>query len=371
MATIEAQSLSAGDLWHKNLPGSFKSSEQAAQNFTCFPDLPKEIRLMIWEMALPGPRIVPLKRKALKKTIRQWEDENNALWPVLDGNIVPNPTPGDHTTNNIRRGLEDLDAYDAEDMERQRAVARNMAREIIYRAGYKGEDPADYGLASLQGWMSGTHPDILLVCREAYGVVCDNYVKAFTSFFTQPETYFDFRIDTLYLRCDEIFGVSQETIGFRTSNDGFRIDTRSRRKVERLAILLNPWDLAGVDFGEDPFVNLLPPIFALFSCLKDLVLVVNNLFSYDLPEEEASFAFIDRHLIHKAFDICIFESIFPSDPEHEIIDIAPAFEAWLPDLDMTALERKNRDDREAGNDWALPRIEFKLIVSNKVKMAIE
>ncbi|KAF4624893.1 hypothetical protein G7Y89_g13277 [Cudoniella acicularis] len=43
--------------------------------FSKFSDLPLEIRLMIWEEALPGPRLVEISQKALKFTIGQWNEK--------------------------------------------------------------------------------------------------------------------------------------------------------------------------------------------------------------------------------------------------------------------------------------------------------
>ncbi len=36
---------------------------------------------MVWEAALPGPRIVNIRQRGLKKTIRDWELEHAARWP--------------------------------------------------------------------------------------------------------------------------------------------------------------------------------------------------------------------------------------------------------------------------------------------------
>ncbi|KAE9365132.1 hypothetical protein N431DRAFT_96141 [Stipitochalara longipes BDJ] len=50
--------------------------------FTLFPGLPKEIRLTIWNFALPGPRIVSLRQERLRKTIGEWEIEKKRKWPM-------------------------------------------------------------------------------------------------------------------------------------------------------------------------------------------------------------------------------------------------------------------------------------------------
>ncbi|CZR58644.1 uncharacterized protein PAC_08536 [Phialocephala subalpina] len=52
--------------------------------FTLFPKLPVEIRLMIWKLSLPGPRIVHLKQKRLKEPAGEWWERvrsDVAMWP--------------------------------------------------------------------------------------------------------------------------------------------------------------------------------------------------------------------------------------------------------------------------------------------------
>jgi hypothetical protein len=36
--------------------------------------------LMIWERALPGPRVIDIHQRKLKKTVEEWEEENNMRW---------------------------------------------------------------------------------------------------------------------------------------------------------------------------------------------------------------------------------------------------------------------------------------------------
>jgi hypothetical protein len=57
--------------------------DEAPQPFTIFhsfPKLPKEIRLMIWELQLPGPRIVHLELKQFKVAKSSWLLEYEMLY---------------------------------------------------------------------------------------------------------------------------------------------------------------------------------------------------------------------------------------------------------------------------------------------------
>jgi hypothetical protein len=50
----------------------------SGRTFTKFPKLPKEIRLMIWKAALPGPRVVTIRLAPLKFTIGEWNEMTEA-----------------------------------------------------------------------------------------------------------------------------------------------------------------------------------------------------------------------------------------------------------------------------------------------------
>lgn len=59
------------------------NAKTQGQTFPLFPKLPKEIRLMIWELTLPGPRTVHLQQRKLKTTIGEWEDQSGLSWPLF------------------------------------------------------------------------------------------------------------------------------------------------------------------------------------------------------------------------------------------------------------------------------------------------
>lgn len=64
--------------------------------FTYFPKLPPDIRLII-RRVLSQLGTVPLEQDCLgkcRKAIGEWEDENNAVWLVVDSVVVPKPAQG-------------------------------------------------------------------------------------------------------------------------------------------------------------------------------------------------------------------------------------------------------------------------------------
>lgn len=49
--------------------------------FVYFPKLPLELRILVWERALPGSRIVMIRQSHLRKKIGDFEEENKSEWP--------------------------------------------------------------------------------------------------------------------------------------------------------------------------------------------------------------------------------------------------------------------------------------------------
>ncbi|KUJ06298.1 uncharacterized protein LY89DRAFT_542662, partial [Mollisia scopiformis] len=52
-----------------------KTQDMKETSFLQFGELPKEIRLAIWEAAIPGPRIVDLRDQPLKITAGELKDQ--------------------------------------------------------------------------------------------------------------------------------------------------------------------------------------------------------------------------------------------------------------------------------------------------------
>jgi hypothetical protein len=117
------------------------STSQPAPVFSLFPNLPKEIRLLIWEIALPGPRIIYLRRRNLEShgCSRVWSDK------PISANSSQSIAKDDF--------FHDVPEYDSEN--------DNL---IIY------SKRADVGPGKLcQGFFSSCPaPELLFVCKESF-----------------------------------------------------------------------------------------------------------------------------------------------------------------------------------------------------------
>lgn len=335
---------------------------------------------MIWEAASSGPRIVSIKQRPLKKTIREWEDENNAIWPVLDGVIVPRPTDG----SGIQKKSDLLESYrHVHVAERERVICRNDVSVALPKTYDDDGDWApkysDYRTGSLLGGKSGaSSPDQFAcreVCREAFEVVSRNYTTAFASHHSVAETCFDFMSDILYLRYDEIARETKTAL-FMLGADmqdvvtaiqgGFRLDTNTVRKVGRLALLLDP-----VDLLQDALCDTVAIILSRFSCLEKLILVVNRAIYQDHPKDISSSDFIDPVDVNRARSAW---TCYDPEQERHVANVQlplVPFLDGLPQLDMDDLKLQNRQAREAGKEWAIPHIEFKLLASKDTKEVVD
>lgn len=74
---------------------------------------------------------MPLEQKCLgncRKTIGEWEDENNAIWPVFDGVVVPKAPDGEFFLHLADDGFKDIDEDPDDEKESDRAFLRNGLR---------------------------------------------------------------------------------------------------------------------------------------------------------------------------------------------------------------------------------------------------
>jgi hypothetical protein len=202
--------------------------------FAPFLNLPQELRLMIWERALPGPRVVDIRQRKLKKTIGEWEIENDTIWPP---NLQVNEESEYDDYEEALVDLQEIRRYS-----RHQRVRLSEALSV-----YEYGDDA-YKTGHLVGLFSESQPpEILFVCREAFGVASKFYQQAFSSLGSKPQTWFNFDIDTLYLRHDTFSSYySKGCIGEVVEGlfvDAFRLlDMDSSPKVKKLAILMSEAD---------------------------------------------------------------------------------------------------------------------------------
>lgn len=176
-----------------------QSHETGVMGFALFPDLPLEIRNLIWEHAVPGPRLVEIRQRRLKKTIAEWETENETGW------------------------FEDTPETFS-----------------VWERKYIREEPI-VGIES-----PCCIPNVLLACRESWKIASRYYHRAFASKGTFAQTYFNFDRDILYIRHLN-FGPDSSTkyvplIGWALWNHPM-IDVENLQRVEKLAMVRigGPW----------------------------------------------------------------------------------------------------------------------------------
>ncbi|KAK2624872.1 hypothetical protein QTJ16_006065 [Diplocarpon rosae] len=225
------------------------------KRFHCFPKLPLEIRLMIWEAALPGPRLVNVWQGQLKQTSLHHEVET--------GRQGPAPNEWDL-----------VDEYG--EFEETRYDEDQAARVQICRLRAGGWHQRIFWDSHLLGIRSDCPPpSITFVCRESYHVVVRRYAKVFAYPNSVAQTYFDFERDTLYLR-PEAFSRYSAYGGLQSILDGlsgpFELeDQASLGRVQRLAISISSSILC--TFGLD---GILLEVLALFKGLRVLSMVVRD-----------------------------------------------------------------------------------------------
>jgi hypothetical protein len=144
---------------------------------------------MIWKAALPGPRIVEINIGKLKHTLedREVEDANteestNSIWEHFlrfDDQEVE----------------EEVHPMESEPAPDQKAGDGARPTEIVTAPA---EAPVFLGIRS-----SCVPPAVLFVNREAHEVAAKCFEKAFPSEVALAQTWFDFDLDTLYIRYDK------------------------------------------------------------------------------------------------------------------------------------------------------------------------
>jgi hypothetical protein len=178
------------------------STSQPAPVFSLFPNLPKEVRLLMREIALPGPRIIYLRRRNLESydCSRVWSDK-----PII-------ATSSQSTAKDDF--FHDVQEYNFENDDL-----------IIYLKR------PDLGPGKpCQGFFSPCPaPDLLFVCKESFEVMEHFYARTFGSEAAFPETWFNFDLDSLYV---DWGGVETGGISFRPEDFG-----GVAAKVKHLAVL--------------------------------------------------------------------------------------------------------------------------------------
>jgi hypothetical protein len=170
---------------------------------------------MIWHFALPGPRILHLRKKSQRvERDSYWWKRVRSDTPI-EGPPLPIPYPDadesddDHIAfefdeddvNYVKYTLAKKRLLTRDDMFEGK-MTRDDARRIIWREGtmpvtlQPGRNCPD----TFYGYFSETEiPALLLACKESRNVASEVYTRAFSRPGFLAHTYFDFQVDTLYL----------------------------------------------------------------------------------------------------------------------------------------------------------------------------
>jgi len=335
------------------------------RTFTLFPALPKELRLMIWQAALPGPRVVHLQQRKLQTTIGEWEHQTGRSWPVFPDEMstMNSPTLAPSSMTGNTPGA----IYLSRLSQFQQRVMRgriNNALGVYERASTR------YCDAKMLGLYSPTPgPEIVLVCREAFDIVCHSYARMFAGPASFAQTWFNGAIDTLYVRFDTywVYPLGGPIVDI---NDGFPVlDVESLRMVKRLAIL---WDL-GLDAATirpRPLVeDWTAPVLKLFGCVEELVLVLRH-YGDELDGGDAAVHLIDPIWVDEAMEK--YNRIISDPRSEDTLEVRPMdMGIGGGGLDMELLEQFRQHFGEGNPTWAMPRFLEKVAVTERVKRMLD
>ncbi|PVH72393.1 hypothetical protein DL98DRAFT_539251 [Cadophora sp. DSE1049] len=247
------------------------------KRFTCFKKLPMEVRLLIWEAALPGPRLVSIRQRPLRKTFLDYKEEKGYDWPPIE----------------YFGGEEDGELD--EDQEEERREAR---RTICHWRGdlFDEDNMSVFWEMNMLGIDSNCPPpNIMYACREAHQVASRNYTKAFAYLESLPGAYINFDTDALYLN-ENYFSQYSGYHGSTSILEGLVghyaiTDRESLRRVRTLAVHLGTRDYS------QPLEELLCHLLRTFEGVKELSMVARDYNTAPLrdyhPDSTGQGCFID------------------------------------------------------------------------------
>lgn len=367
--------------------------EDSPRTFTNFNNLPKELRLEIWERALPSSRIVHLARKPLRNpSERHWWQQIRSDKRIggQNGAIIDEEEYGDvpveQEQRRINKGLAAarlLTRDDAYEGSMTRAHALSILREEEIQARQEREDahPQVWELGrtaphKLFGFASEWEiPVLLLVCWESYRVASKVYTKTFAAQGALPQTYFSYQHDILYL--------DVQTIG-----KGFRYSPNVSNEDQLAIVLKGAGMVVAEEFArverlvvEAPMrggyrqtpddANLkewLHTINQVFPNLKELTAVQRYRYEYMGHKQEYEYEDlrfmefnIDNDGISRVNGYRMAEAVKPQPgpprlafPESLVAEATSEWEAKYPE----------------GTKFALPKVEHKLLTSRYMEQKL-
>jgi hypothetical protein len=290
---------------------------------------------MIWKFALPDPRIVYIKARRLRT------DDDPSWWKrvrsdkAIEGPAGPAPYPEADDADDDESSYDffDIEDYELDKIERKMACKRLLTPDDKFtgrmtRADAKAilmrpeEDqaivvPGIHCPEPLHGVYSESGiPSLLLVCKESFGVASKSYTAAFGAQGALPQTYFDFRRDTLYLGSYSLLPVRDTWFWnwrFNTYFDDdppedleYFLPTNETSMVESLAVLFVLPCVGPALESDFRFISWSYSLHRTFPRLKRLTIVERHYTPgdcFEIRAEDTELRFVDstRDLLEKHF----------------------------------------------------------------------
>lgn len=303
------------------------NTHKSTTTFTRFKELPLEVRLMIWKLAIPGPRIVDLRMKELAMTVGDWKEEEHAR--------IEHPR------------------------DRQFDVTRQIIQE-----NYRHDSQSMPGF-----WSPCLPPALLLVCQESHHVASEIYTKTFASVAGIAETYFDSKKDILYLQCDNFYtygfpNFCNSTCSFVDLPQHLHVlyDQDFLASIENLALLYYVPKQDRISYHmQNIAVTIEYLLRHWFTGLKKLTLIADH-FSRKTDGQQLSL--MPPFNIPETLKRDFYYSIqLPEMQEMPELPEAVLLDFWNIAFDMELIKERNIGP--------LPEIEWKVVVSTELEAEFE
>lgn len=299
--------------------------EQAT--FYQFNKLPKEIRLMIWEFALPGPRIVFLRPRRLQwfQCTRVFSDRHTDTQPKSPSTFE----------------REDFKCF---------SDSSHHNGEYIDAGG----SPRDRF-----GFRSESSISMLYVCRESYCVASKIYRRAFGTKHAFPQTWFSFELDTLYMHLEGRVSNLKEIgdmenvrrMALRMGCDGFPTTGLTRRFVSQRANRL---------CGTFPNLRTFTSVAQRHDDLcTDLVFI-------DLKDISSLLELYSKSYDKDAESMCLTQQMYYTNAAERAISVS----SRIVDRYRSG-KRRTIEDTTVPPYYAVPKIDMKIITTARMKSKLD
>ncbi|KAI9651076.1 hypothetical protein NHQ30_001113 [Ciborinia camelliae] len=334
------------DTINMDLTRSYSNATMVPDNtyhsFPQFPKLPPEVRMLIWENAIPDPRIIILEPLSTSRC-------EHAMVRVRSDMLVPDRCQNDDypgSNGTICTGTQGVLSQDFEDLD---AVRRRI----------KSDD--QFGFSS-----EAQVPVVLFVCKESYHIASKRYKQAFPSRGAFPEIYFDYERDHLFLPSRKLLQrfLRSSSIPMKPN---LLLPPRSELcKVQNL-VLSSCHYFRAASLGQRNMA--IYTALMRFPNLKNLTIVVQDCRTGKTAGENSELVLFEPIIIHEA--LVMFNS-----PQTNSIDLNQGLLRENPQrlemqVDVADLEGKRLEDLAKGFVWNLPNIQWKTLTTATFKNQFE